>query len=214
MTNRKRYRWSCWGLLVWGLMLCACGDEAAIRERSALGEQLRAQIEASCAIPVSSFHKEITNLRMSPPTTEDSSWTEIPMVSAGEAEDGSDSTHCMLWSELDWALKSFHDAPSLVDYYQLTKKGDTTIATLLSEYERQSELKSQKMIYTADGEHLLYYQAHYDKENWLYSLGVVVEIYFDNWGRYYRHNLKVKNDISMLDSGFDAWIAGRIDYDD
>ncbi|MEL6589389.1 MAG: hypothetical protein AAFQ68_04885 [Bacteroidota bacterium] len=201
-------------LILWGLMLSACGDEVAIGEGSALGQQLRAQIGLSCEASVSSFQKEITNMKLNPPTKEDSSWNEIPMVSAGEAEDGSDSTRYMLWSELDWALKSFHDAPSLADYYELTSRKDTAVATLLSDYDRQSELKSQKMLYAPEGERLLYYQAYYDKENWLYSLSVMIEIYFDDQGRYDHHNLKVKNDISMLDSGFDAWIAGRIDYDE
>ncbi|MFK7920619.1 MAG: hypothetical protein AB8H47_01620 [Bacteroidia bacterium] len=202
------------GLLVLftSLISCSGGEEAAIRERSSLGKVLKAQIEASCNTPISQFSKEIVNLAVDPNTKEDSTWSIWPLVPAGETEDGRDSVQCVLFLELEWAMKTIHDAPSIIDYYGISAKGDTVLAQIKSSSANQSDLKAQKYLLDDRQEKILYWKSEYSKENWLYGLDVMVEIFFDNEGRYTHHNLKVQNEVSLMNSGFHAWVMGKAIY--
>lgn len=201
------------GLLVLftSLLSCSGGEEDAIRERSALGKVLKAQIETSCDTPIAQFSKEIINLADAN-TKEDSTWSVWPFVPAGETEDGRDSVQCILFSELEWAMKTIHDTPSILAYYDISAKGDTVLAQIKSSSVNQSELKAQKYLLDDSQEKILYWKSEYSKENWLYGLDVMVEIFFDAQGRYSHHNLKVQNEVSLMNSGFHAWVIGKAIY--
>ncbi|MEM6344748.1 MAG: hypothetical protein AAF927_12735 [Bacteroidota bacterium] len=201
-------------LLLFTTMVSCGGDEDATRERSSLEQQLQAQIQMSCQTEMARFEKEISNLSTNPVTKEDSSWTSLPQIRVGETESGADSMQCMLISELEWATKSFHDAPSMQAYYESQTNGDSVLIQIKASSANQSDLKSQKYIFSESSETLLYWQSVYAKDNWLYSLDVDIEIFFDEQGRYLEHNLKVSNDVSLMGSGFNAWISGKATYDE
>ncbi len=203
------------GLLILFTTLVSCGgEESATRERSALEQKLLAQIEASCQTEMVRFEKEISNLNANPVTKEDSLWLSTPQIRVGETESGGDSIQCMLISELEWATKAFHDAPSMQAYYDIESKGDSVLVQIKSSSASQSDLKSQIYIMDESSGKLLYWQSTFDKDNWLYSLDVDIEVFFDEEGRYLQHNLKVQNDVSLMSSGFNAWISGKARYDE
>ncbi|MEL7532965.1 MAG: hypothetical protein AAFN10_16730 [Bacteroidota bacterium] len=203
------------GLLLLFTSLVSCGgEESAIRERSPLEEQLQSQIQGSCEGEMVRFDKEISNLNANPVSKEDSTWLSLPMIRVGETESGTDSMQCMLISELEWASKSFHDAPSMQAYYDTKLKEDSVLIQIKASSANQSDLKSQKYILDEASGTILYWQSTYKKDNWLYSLDVEVEIFFDEKGRYLQHNLKVRNDVSLMSSGFNAWISGKARYDE
>lgn len=118
---------------------------------------------------------------------------------------------CKLLLDLQYAYEQCFLEPSLLEYYDVTTSGDTTIATVKEGEEEEVDVQLEKIIFSEPDSTVRYLEIVMKKRQFLYDLDAQLFVEFGETGHYLRHQQVVDVTVSGGNHYF-AETIGKTDH--
>lgn len=158
-------------------------------------KQIHDQIALSCDLQDVSYAKVVRDLNDP---------TGLPQDSIFSLNDS-----CKLLVDLQYAFEQIYLEPGIIDYYQTSLSGDTTIATVIPGKEDKVNIQSQKILFSPQDSTIRYLELVVIKRQFLYDLDAELFIAFDEDGMYERHQQIVNISVSGGNSYYAETLGKR-----
>jgi len=145
-------------------------------------QKIHDQITATCDLPGISYAKVVRDLNDA---------NSLPQDSIYSLNDS-----CKLLVDLQYAFEQIYLEPGIIDYYNTSKSGDTTVATVIAGKEERVNIQSQKILFSPADSTIRYLELVVMKRQFLYDLDAELFIAFDENGNYQRHQQIVNIAVS------------------
>lgn len=171
-------------------------SSALLAQETTPAEIFKQQLEKSCEAKLTVI-KSVEDLNTANQEIETKSFP----TSQGES--------CQLDDELTHAFLLYYGEKRIKEYFDVSQAGDTTIAVLQGENKDKSSLLLQKIIFSKDGETILYVETEIQRNYWLFSSYSHIKAVFDTEGIYQSHTLETETEVSLIGSGVKVRIKGE-----
>lgn len=126
----------------------------------------------------------------------------IPMVDDGSPLPG--------WDEFDFLFEYEASNKFIVEYFDITEEPGHYLASIKNDSEGDTPLQVQEFKIGPDGK-MRFAMSRILKDNLLYTMKITIAVWFDEQGRYARHEVETETDPVMQD-GIHTRIEGKIKY--
>lgn len=178
------------------ILIILMASSALFAQEKMPAELFKQQLEKSCEAKLTVI-KSVEDLNTPTQGKETKSFT----TSTGDS--------CQLEDELTHAFLLYYGEKRIKEYFDLSQAGDTTIAVLQADNKDKSSLLLQKIVFSEDGETILYVETEIQRNYWLFSSYSHIKAVFDTKGIYQNHALETETEVSLIGSGMKVRIAGE-----
>lgn len=158
-------------------------------------KQIHDQVTSTCEVPGISYSKVVRDLNNP---------AGLPQDSIYSLNDS-----CKLLVDLQYAFEQIYLEPGIIDYFQTSNNGDTTISTVIPGKEDKVNIQSQKILFSPQDSTIRYLELVVRKRQFLYDLDAELYIAFDEDGVYERHQQIVEIAVSGGNNYFAETLGKR-----
>lgn len=176
------------GLMILSFLFISCdGNRQGFRHQ--VLQQIHTQLEQSCLEDSLFYNKVVRDLTAAETIPEDSLFAL--------------HDSCTLLDDLKYAYGQCFLEPSLIEYFDVEMRGDTTIARVKSGKEEEVDIQLQKLLFSDPDSTIGYLELIIQKRQFLYDLDAHLSVEFGERGHYLKH----KQVVEVVVSGGNHYFA-------